>query len=736
MTNQQSGKMIYTDRAFRQDASEAMKGNIVTGLIELITNCDDAYKDVSVDGPIYIEIANADAPYKYKLVVRDHAKGLPGEMLRKSFVELGAENRSYLANKGAEEGSRGLFGRGAKDVAIFGKALFESICAGKYSAVELDPFEGSWNMIASDVPATQEHRKALGLLGESSGLSATILVHKMRAPMIPNTPKLVEQLSNHVSLRGIVGRHKVTFVDSRTNKSANLKFQLPAYTELLNQEFDVPGYKQKVALKFYKFNDRQTGNLDEFSYHGLVIRDKRGNYENTFLSLSSRPESGWFGGEILAPEIDVLNRQIDEIEKNHESTSEETVKANPMRLVKRSREGLERSHPYYRALDKLVQDQLRKFFDEVAAEEDANKSEGQDLRKRLDLASRSLAELLQETLDEAEAGDLPEGGSGADFTKISIVPPKKFIEKGKTATVTLRAPQFDFKPDQVKIELIDTSGTFSLVDTELKWREHERLSVMQAALKVEAREFGSTELLFTYSGETASATLICEPVPTENLPDPTALQFEEDSYFLAPTRARNIRLLAPAEMLGEKVVITSESKEITTPSVVELKLDASGTFCFAKVKCVAQRELGTYSVKAILVDSVAETSIIVRESDANKGPKISIQIKNQDAPNRSALLLGTDILRIEIYAKHKAVKNIIGSHDGEKYKYADSPAWHATLVELVSTQLVNYAIEREFSVYPHKFRDATSLFIKQQSLMTKFVTTMQVFLLAEGSTVV
>ena len=58
---------------------------------------------------------------------------------------------------------------------------------------------------------------------------------------------------------------------------------------------------------------------------------------------------------------------------------------------------------------------------------------------------------------------------------------------------------------------------------------------------------------------------------------------------------------------------------------------------------------------------------MVRDSDANKGPKISIQIKNQDAPNRSALLLGTDILRIEIYAKHKAIKNIIGSLDGVKY---------------------------------------------------------------------
>ncbi len=40
-----TNRVSYTARAFKQDASNAMKGDIFRGLIELITNCDDAYGD-------------------------------------------------------------------------------------------------------------------------------------------------------------------------------------------------------------------------------------------------------------------------------------------------------------------------------------------------------------------------------------------------------------------------------------------------------------------------------------------------------------------------------------------------------------------------------------------------------------------------------------------------------------------------------------------------------------------
>ena len=47
-------RVSYGPRAFRQDASNAMKGDIVRGLIELITNSDDAYGDSS-HGKIRVE---------------------------------------------------------------------------------------------------------------------------------------------------------------------------------------------------------------------------------------------------------------------------------------------------------------------------------------------------------------------------------------------------------------------------------------------------------------------------------------------------------------------------------------------------------------------------------------------------------------------------------------------------------------------------------------------------------
>ena len=44
-----SGNLTYLGRAFSQDAWAAMGGDVVRGLIELITNCDDAYGKANGD---------------------------------------------------------------------------------------------------------------------------------------------------------------------------------------------------------------------------------------------------------------------------------------------------------------------------------------------------------------------------------------------------------------------------------------------------------------------------------------------------------------------------------------------------------------------------------------------------------------------------------------------------------------------------------------------------------------
>ena len=133
-----SRRVKYTARAFQQDASNAMKGDIVRGLIELITNCDDAYGDVS-QGKIRVEVEHRkNSPWR--VVVRDRAKGMRRQRMLEAIGDVGARTSGF------EEGApvRGNLGRGAKDVAAFGPVTFESICEGYISVMTLEP-DGSFD---------------------------------------------------------------------------------------------------------------------------------------------------------------------------------------------------------------------------------------------------------------------------------------------------------------------------------------------------------------------------------------------------------------------------------------------------------------------------------------------------------------------------------------------------------------------------------------------------------------
>ena len=53
-TTTRKGRVKYTERAFHQDAAEAMRGDIVRGLIDAITNSDDAYGEDTSHGKIRV----------------------------------------------------------------------------------------------------------------------------------------------------------------------------------------------------------------------------------------------------------------------------------------------------------------------------------------------------------------------------------------------------------------------------------------------------------------------------------------------------------------------------------------------------------------------------------------------------------------------------------------------------------------------------------------------------------
>ena len=109
--NKTKGTIEYSRRAFHQDAMEAMKGDIVRGIIELITNSDDAYAQLtnsSGQNKIIIEVEHRRGQ-PWKVLVKDRATGMDAATLVNSITKLGGRTSGF--EKGLER--RGNLGRGA-----------------------------------------------------------------------------------------------------------------------------------------------------------------------------------------------------------------------------------------------------------------------------------------------------------------------------------------------------------------------------------------------------------------------------------------------------------------------------------------------------------------------------------------------------------------------------------------------------------------------------------------------
>lgn len=123
----------------RQNMERAMRGKVERGIVELITNADDSYRDLEdkgghVSGKIRIEIERRRKEPSV-IIVRDRAGGMNRQEM---FYKLGTLGRR---TSGFEKGKarRGLHGRGARDIAAFGTVHFESIKDEEYNHLIIPP---------------------------------------------------------------------------------------------------------------------------------------------------------------------------------------------------------------------------------------------------------------------------------------------------------------------------------------------------------------------------------------------------------------------------------------------------------------------------------------------------------------------------------------------------------------------------------------------------------------------
>lgn len=716
--SKRQGQLKYTQRGFQQDAEEAMRGDVMRALIELITNVDDAY-DGKGQGFIEISYLKSTDPFKGVFIVKDKAGGLDGSRMEQAFTNLGDKNQKAVADMG----TRGLFGRGAKDIAALGRARFISICGEKLSSLEIN-HRGEYEMDFFDDEPTEESRAETSLKDGESGLTAELYVHERHR--VPSASEMVEKLETNVQLRDLINRNEVFYFDERTKSKKRLTGMAPVGELVLDETVLIPKYELPVRLSIYRLPTKELGSVNAYSRHGIIISGRGATYENSFLHLGNRQEIGWFCGRIDAPEIHDLSRAVDEENGVNE--------LNPTRVISRSREGLVREHPYWRELCAAIEPHLKPLLEAVAEEEGAQRREGDKLRNRFNALSNTLANKLQELLDASDSGEIPTETTVDDnYQDLTVIPPRRICKKGEVISLTVRAPEgMDLAPLQVSI----TRGTqvIELIDIPdpQKWVQHERLPVVSNTIRFKALNVGTAQVIASRNEVSAACevTVIDFDPPVETIPE--VLMFDPDSVSVAPEKRKILILRAPIGFAGERAHLTVKEGFLEVQSTVTLKPNGSGTSCEARVIAVAGKSEGLEAVSATIGSSVAHANVKITEAGHKRNPKLDFELSGRDnPPQRVTASIEDGRLMIRMYGKHRSLKSIFGSYKTDGFENENSPEASATISETLAQQLASFVVEREAEMHPERFSDAAMFFARQQQLVPEFVIALQAGLVSK-----
>lgn len=305
-------------------------------LVELITNSVDAYNKIheSPKSQRLIEIEYHDTDI---LIVRDHAIGLSGQKMVNCFLQVGTYTN--------EEGSRGFFSRGAKDISAIGDITFEAIKDNLYSRCFLN--SDAYGMIeVEDQAVTQEIRDRMKMPG--NGLMVTIKILPNFINTDNNGPsELAKNLSLVATLRDIMNdKYNDIYFSQYLNGELlfkrKLEFDYPEAETLLDVEYTVPNYSEATARfvvnkTVYPIAQPTKENQMVF---GFLIKDSTTVYEVNTIDDRFRwnPYISYLYGYV---KCDYINHLLLDYDKNGSSTTNPVPVIDPSRLT-----GVNKQHPF------------------------------------------------------------------------------------------------------------------------------------------------------------------------------------------------------------------------------------------------------------------------------------------------------------------------------------------------------------------------------------------------------
>jgi hypothetical protein len=701
----------YTATAFEQDANQAMKGSVIRGLIELITNADDAYARAKKSGTIELLVRRSSKKGDpTQIIVRDRATGLDPKGMEESFVVLGGDKSGFAAG----EEVRGLFSRGSKDTAWFGETVFESIKDGVYTRLSLLA-NGTGDI--DYCQADDSHYETLGLSVGENGLSATMIVSRSGV-RLPNLRTLAERISSHVQLRQIVNTQDVTiteFKDGKLIQSPKIVWEMPKTTVLFDGLISIPGYDCDAALTVHRLEERNDGPVNDHSIHGIEIHGRRAAYMNTMFGQSG-PAVGFIHGVVSCPMIDDLIRMF--------GTTTGDDEKNPMRLVSRSRDGLEKEHPFMQALTVAVVEKLKPLLAELESKE--SEAGSKELQQDLNALARLLADLMKNDLEDDDDDDTG-GQEPTPANPIIVIPHVLRARLGSKATLTVFVHEGSVAANGLNVAV--SSPACKVIKEPATLVHHPVFAeTLVGQVRLEMLALGSSGVTVSAADDAAvsgSAQVVVHDNEKEET-EPTKLEWKNQAMSVTQGKTRSVKLRAPAMLApaGELTVnVSLDSPNIRLEDdVATLRLTKKG-WLEGSVHVTGLNHLPESStIAAVGGGQTAEGTIRTTVPNPLGGLQFEIEQKNEKNGAIRAEIIDDDGQRtMYIYMHHDVLQGRLGTFkDGSWTREKEIDA-QVVLAEVMAAAVADFLLTNKINKYPDLYSDIGEILYERVQLLDKYV---------------
>ena len=549
-------------------------------------------------------------------------------------------------------------------------------------------------------------------VGIPTGSGTVVTIELEQNQRVPQHDNLKDQIQRLVSLRGILRDERRTIILRDLGQGREDRLTIPHIkgTERVKEVIQVPGYPGAHAKLFIsRAKDQFDRERDRFRLGGIQIESKRGIHEATLFdsALESDPNALWFHGRLVCPHIDDLCNEFDDRFEAHQPHSERnpTYPLDPSR-----RSGLNREHPFVRALFGEALKKLRPLIDEERRREEHQKAqiESEATRKRLNALEKAALDFMRDFGEEEPARDPDGENPESRFMErgYSLSPPFTQMIVGHSRLFWISIRQETFPELEVgsgvQIECLSSEVVSDKHFCGLE-KHPVRDGVLRAVWKVKAvYATPATGLRVRVGPITSESVIEVLASVADRYRNVAGLQFEKKRYRMrTDQKQKKIRLLAPIHLVPRptpvRVEVDSEHFVLSGQQVLQPSEDLHVALCDLSVTSDGKET--SASLLARFGDAEA-TAIVTSAPPLGANMKIKLEdidLANQRYRWRQNVL--------EIAARHPSLRRYLGESQ-QGFPGQESKHFRLLLAEVVADAVCALLVGRTVRTSPEEFEDA------------------------------